>query len=135
MSSDGNNILWYNRFGLRPETVIENENLLNNNTIAKDYDTLNFDELLEDIDYNILYLNLLKLLQFLECKQEELCFPFISKKYENIFKAIALDFNLLKSNKLDESYRDVCNQILNIVNNTKEFSITCTNEFRNDFNK
>ncbi|XP_026742009.1 uncharacterized protein LOC113504100 isoform X3 [Trichoplusia ni] len=134
MSCDPHEVLWYNRLVPSPETLDKNENLLNFNAIEKDIDTMNFDELLEDLDYNILYLNLLKLLQFLECKQEELCFPFICKKYESIFKAIALDVNVLKSEKLDESYKEVCNKIINIINNTKEFRISCTHEFRKEFN-
>ncbi|CAH0599762.1 unnamed protein product [Chrysodeixis includens] len=136
MSCDQNNG-WY---GSMPRsqssgTVVKKQKILNNNTIEQDSDTFCFDELLENLDYNILYLNLLKLLQFLESKQQELCFPFISKKYRTIFETIAQDVNVLKSKKLDESYRDVCNKIIHIMNSNKELSISWTYEFKKEYHK
>nr|XP_021186770.2 uncharacterized protein LOC110373755 isoform X3 [Helicoverpa armigera] len=75
---------------------------------------LTFDEILGKLNFNTLYLKFTKLLQFLESGDSEMLFPFITRRYEEFFKMIIQDINILKSRSLDANYRDICDKIIEV---------------------
>lgn len=75
------------------------------------YDEL-LNNIIQNLDYIVLYTNLRKLLSFLESDYEECPFPFTSKEYESFFEMIVQDVDILKSKRLDADYGYISDQII-----------------------
>ncbi|KAF9804036.1 hypothetical protein SFRURICE_019232 [Spodoptera frugiperda] len=78
-----------------------------------------FDDYVKKLDYNILCLNFMKLQNFIdndEIKFMYLPFFYNVKAYEEFFKMIIDDMELLESQSLDDyKYRNVCDNILQLM--------------------
>ncbi|CAH0697971.1 unnamed protein product [Spodoptera exigua] len=74
-----------------------------------------FDDLVKKLDYNILYLNFMKLHNFIESDDmKSLCLPFFYnlKTFEDFFKMVIDNMELLESKSLDDGkYRNICDKI------------------------
>lgn len=92
----------------------------------------NFDEILQNLNFDTLSLKFTKLLMFLESDKKELAFPFTLKEYEEFFIIILKDINILKSKSLDASYRVVCDKIIKAATG---YSLTYMYEYKTEFKK
>uniref|UniRef100_A0A2A4JRY9 G-patch domain-containing protein n=1 Tax=Heliothis virescens TaxID=7102 RepID=A0A2A4JRY9_HELVI len=94
---------------------------------------LTFDEIVVKLNFNTLNSKFVKLLQFLESGNDEMFFPSLTKQYEDFFKMIVQDINILKSRSLD-TYRDVCDKIIEVASfKNSGYLLTYNYDYRMEF--